>query len=98
MNFIEAANKFYEGFYMDKTVFITRKGWGRTRKTAEDAYFWSLCMKGGRNFYLAIAKINKDRKPVEWIYLSQDDYNANDWAVFDADTWKIREDTNANGN
>jgi hypothetical protein len=91
MNFIEAVNKFYKERDNGKRCFITKKGWVRSqKKNGTDAHFYALGLDDYRN--LRSYLINHRGETCGSCPLDTFDYKSDDWAVFDADAWEIREE------
>jgi hypothetical protein len=93
MDFIAARRLFNHEWIIcgRENVFITRKAWKRTATKNGKAYFWMLCIDV--LLHHCRFKTDKHGKPAgDPLALSEDDYNACDWAVFDIDCWETRED------
>jgi type II secretory pathway component PulJ len=91
MNFIEAVKKFYSADKSEEEIFIVRERWDRNIAREEYSCFWALTLDNQSNlcageYYIATNDVlsyslNNNR-------LSQEDFLAEDWRVFDADKWE----------
>jgi hypothetical protein len=92
MNFIKAVKEFYNMGKSEEEIFIVRERWDRNSAREEYSYFRALTLDNQSNlcaggYYIATNDVlsyslNRNR-------LSQEDFLAEDWGLFNAATWKM---------
>jgi hypothetical protein len=96
MNFTEAVKRLYGVAKNEEWAYITRKDWERSASKHGRSFFWALCIDS--NLDLRPFQMDSNGKCTGKIsHLHNEDYLADDWAIFDIGRWEIQEGQDETG-
>jgi hypothetical protein len=101
MNFIEAVKKFYSAGKSERETFIVRESGYRSEEDTIGGLFFALGLDAESNLcsmqYQRVARCCRNTGEViantdNNYNLTEEDFLAEDWRVFNADTWETEEE------